>query len=112
MKTILKKYIGGGVVSFLFPLVTLATDTSPANTTDLLNNISKFLINPMIFTLFSIAFVVFIWGLVQFVANLNNEEARSTGGKHMIWGLIGMAIMVSVNGIIGIIDSTVKQIGG
>lgn len=109
MKNILKKYIGVGTVSLLFPLVALASNTT---TTDLLNNISKFIINPIIFTLFSIAFVVFIWGLVQFVANLDNEEARSTGGKHMIWGLIGMAIMVSVNGIIGIIDSTVKQIGG
>jgi hypothetical protein len=85
---------------------------APANATELLNNISKFVINPIIFILFSAAFVVFIWGLVQFIAHLDNEEARSTGAKHMVWGIIGMVVMVGVNSIVDIIQSTVRQIGG
>ncbi len=93
-----------------WPFLTFAVP--PANATVLLNRISTYLINPLIYMLFTAAFIVFIWGLVQFVGNLNNEEARSTGGKHMLWGLIGMAIMLSVNGIIGIINATVGQIGG
>lgn len=84
---------------------------SALTATDLLNNISKFILNPIIFVLFSTAFIVFVWGLVQFVAHLDNEEARQTGGKHMIWGIIGMVIMVSVNPIIGIIQSTLRQLG-
>lgn len=84
----------------------------PENVTELLNRISAFIINPIIFVLFSAAFVVFIWGLVQFVANLDNEEARSTGGKHMLWGLIGMAIMAGVVGIVAIIQNTIASIGG
>lgn len=110
MKNLAKKITVVGLVSYLSPLISLAD--APADATDLLNRISTFIINPMIFTLFTIAFVVFIWGLVQFVANLDNEESRSTGGKHMIWGLIGMAIMVSVNGIVNLIDATIQQIGG
>ena len=85
---------------------------APANATELLNNISKFVINPVIFILFSAAFVVFIWGVVQFVANLDNEEARSTGAKHMVWGIIGMVVMVGVNSIVDIIQSTIRQVGG
>lgn len=85
---------------------------APANATELLNNISLYVINPVIFVLFTAAFVVFIWGLVQFVAHLDNEEARSTGAKHMIWGIVGMVVMVGVNSIVDIIQSTVKQIGG
>lgn len=80
--------------------------------TDLLNNISKFIINPIIYVLFTAAFVVFIWGLVQFVANLDNEEARSTGVKHMLWGIVGMVIMAGVNSIITIINNTISSIGG
>lgn len=82
------------------------------NATYLLNAISKNIINPIIFALFAVAFVVFLWGLVQFLGSLDNEEARSTGVKHMIWGIIGMVIMISANGIIAVINNTVKAIGG
>ncbi|MEK7170424.1 MAG: hypothetical protein AAB767_03995 [Patescibacteria group bacterium] len=101
------------------PLIALAGDTPlveitdpPADATDLVNRISTFILNPVIYVLFAAAFVVFIWGLVQFVANLDNEEARSTGGKHMLWGIIGMAIMAGVTGIVIIIQNTITQIGG
>lgn len=102
--------ISGALVSLVFPLFALAD--APADVTELLNNIGTYIVNPIIFGLFTIAFVVFIWGLAQFVMNLQNEEARSTGAKHMIYGLIGMVIMVGVNGIVSIIDNTVRQIGG
>lgn len=79
--------------------------------TDLLNNISSFIINPIIYVLFTGALVVFIWGLVQFAANLNNEEARATGIKHIIWGIIGMALMSGVTGIMNIILNTISSLG-
>lgn len=110
---------GAGVVSFVLPLVLFAQDIGadklvnpPSNVTDLLNRISTYIVNPIIFVLFTVAFVVFIWGLVQFVVHLDNEEARSTGGKHMLWGLIGMAIMAGVVGIVAIIQNTIASIGG
>ena len=80
--------------------------------TVLLNKISEFVINPIIYTLFAAAFVVFIFGLVQFATHLDNEEARSTGIRHMVWGIVGMVIMVGVNSILGIIDKTILSIGG
>ncbi len=91
---------------FTFPFL-----ASALTATDLLNRISTFIINPIIYVMFASAFVVFIWGLVQFVANLDNEESRQTGGKHMLWGVIGMVIMVGVNQIINIINETLKQLG-
>jgi len=102
--------VTGYSVLFGMPLA-LYAGTPPANATELLNRISLYVINPVIFILFSAAFVVFIWGLVQFVANLDNEEARSTGAKHMIWGIVGMVVMVGVNSIVDIIQSTIKQVG-
>jgi uncharacterized membrane protein len=83
----------------------------PKDATDLLNRISKVIIDPIIYLLFAAAFVVFVWGLVQFIANLDNEEARSAGGKHMLWGIIGMVVMVGVNAIIAIIQNTILQLG-
>lgn len=97
------------LVLFLSPLIVFA---KTINATVLLNRISTFVIDPIIYLLFAAAFVVFIWGLVQFVMKMDNEEARSTGVKHIIWGIIGMVIMVGVNAIIAIIDATIRSIGG
>ena len=107
--------LGSSLSSFLFsvPIVLHAQLTNPPkDATELLNRISEHIIDPIIFTLFTAAFVVFIWGLVQFVSHLDNEEARSTGGKHMIWGIIGMVVMVGVNSIIAVIQNVIAQIGG
>ncbi|MDO8594171.1 MAG: hypothetical protein Q7R93_01510 [bacterium] len=100
-------------VLFIIPAVSFGTvvPAPPANATDLLNKISLYVINPVIFILFSAAFVIFIWGLVQFVIHLDNEESRSVGSQHMIWGVIGMVVMVGVNSIIGIIQNTIAQLG-
>lgn len=104
------RYItAGSIVPWLVPLLAFAK--APENAADLMNRISTFVINPMIYVLFACAFVVFVWGLVQFIMNSANEEARNTGAKHILWGLIGMVIMVGVNGILGLINSTIKQIG-
>ncbi len=112
--TVFSKLLAVGV--FLTPLLALAdlgaVTNPPANVTALLNKISEVIINPLIYMMFTAGFVVFIWGLVQFVAHLDNEEARATGGKHMLWGIIGMVIMVGVVGIVNIIQNTIRSIGG
>ena len=108
-------FLWHGLCFFFAPLALYAQQTlvnPPKDATELLNRISEHIIDPIIFTLFTVAFVVFVWGLVQFVSHLDNEEARSTGGKHMIWGIIGMVVMVGVNSIIAVIQNVIVQIGG
>ncbi len=122
MTTTLRRYIQIVIRGVIFspllglPFVVFAQGTlnenASSNVTGLLNKISEVIINPIIFLLFAAGFVVFIWGLVQFVARLDNEEARATGGKHMLWGIIGMVIMVGVVGIVNIIQNTIQAIGG
>ena len=100
-------------IRILIPLLGLfyALPVHALDAVEFLNRIGLYIINPVIYVLFTIAFVVFIWGLVQFTANLNNEEARSTGAKHMLWGIIGMVIMVGGNKIADLVFGTVQQIG-
>ncbi len=73
----------------------------------LINNISKFILTPIIFLLFATAFLVFVWGVYNYVSGLSNEEARGKGGRHMLWGILGMFIMLSVKFLITIIASTI-----
>ena len=72
----------------------------------LLSKISGAILNPIIGLLFALALVLFLWGVVQFIMNAENEEARKNGGRHMLFGIIGIAIMVSVVGILRIVINT------
>ena len=71
----------------------------------LLGKIAKQIVNPLITLMFAVAVVFFIYGVVEFISASDNEEARTTGKQHMIWGIIGIFIMVSVWGIMNILNN-------
>lgn len=56
--------------------------------------------------LFTIGLAAFIFGVVQYMLNPNNSEKRDEGKKYMIWGIIGLFVMVSVWGLVGILSNT------
>lgn len=66
----------------------------------LINKVNEFILNPIIILLFSVALVVFLYGIFKFVMNSGEDKAREEGKKSIVWGLVGMLIMVSVFGII------------
>ncbi len=72
----------------------------------LLNFASCTLINYVVPLLFTVAVVAFIWGVIQMVINPANEEARKKGKSFMIWGLVGLFVMVSVWGIVSVFTHT------
>ncbi len=71
-----------------------------------LTNVNKLIVNPLIGLLFALAIVYFLYGVMEFVGNAENEEARTTGKSHMVWGIIGIAIMLGVWGILNIVINT------
>ena len=76
----------------------------------LIDSIQFLVINPLIGLLFALAFLMFLWGLAQFIINSDNEEGRTTGKTHMIWGIVGMFIMVGAYAIINILSNTLNTI--
>lgn len=56
--------------------------------------------------LFSLATVGFIWGIIQFFLNPDNEEKRKQGKSYMIWGLIALFVMISMWGLVGVLSKT------
>ena len=69
-------------------------------------NLNRLIINPLILLLFALALVYFLWGVLEFMANQDNEEKRTTGKKHMVWGIVGITIMVGVFAIMNLILRT------
>lgn len=72
----------------------------------LLKKINKALINPFIIFLFALALIYFLYGLVEFLSNTDNADKREEGKSHMLWGVIGMFIMMSVFTIMQILADT------
>jgi ABC-type phosphate transport system permease subunit len=77
------------------------------NTTDqIISKFGTYIVDPLLLVIFAAGFFLFIWGLFEFMVNSSRGADRETGKQHMIYGTIGMLIMVSVYGIISLIDST------
>lgn len=72
----------------------------------LLDKLITYVVNPAILLVFAAGFMVFMYGLLEFMWNLNSGEASREGKQHLVYGLLGMLIMVSVYGILKIIDDT------
>jgi len=73
----------------------------------LVDRLVQSIINPLIGLLFGLAFIFFLWGIVEYFWQSESEAARAKGTRHMIWGVFGMFIMFAVFAIIRIIAGTI-----
>jgi len=80
---------------------------------EILNNIINNILNPAVRVLFAAGFFLFLWGLFNFLYNLESvakekgdHNKRQEGARHLKWGIVGMLIMVSVQGILALIINT------
>lgn len=47
--------------------------------------------------------VVFFWGLIKFIYAAGDEKKIADGKQLIIWGIIGLFVMVSIWGIINLL---------
>ena len=78
----------------------------------ILENIKKAIVDPIIYFLFALALVYFLYGVLELIRNADSEEARKVGQQHIIYGVIGMFIMISFYGIMHVICNTIPGAGG
>jgi len=71
-----------------------------------IRNVESMIIDPIIGLLFALAIVYFLYGVFEFLSNQANEEKKTTGKSHMIWGVIGITIMMGVWTILSIVLNT------
>ncbi len=73
-----------------------------------LQRVNQLILNPIIFLLFTLAFVYFVWGVIRFLSTNNGDKSntRIEARNSILWGIVGMVIMFSVYGIVGFILDT------
>ena len=88
-------------------VVVLASTALPARASheQIIKTVVDELLKPLANVLLVLATVFFVYGVVEYIAGASNETARTTGKRHIVWGLVGLAIMVSVRVILSILRS-------
>ncbi len=71
-----------------------------------ISNVNKLIINPLILLLFALALAYFLWGVFEFISSQEEEAKKTTGKSHMMWGIIGITIMMGVWTILNIVLNT------
>ncbi len=73
---------------------------------DIMAKVSDNIVSPIVAVLFLVAFVVFVYGMFEMISSQDDSDKRKNGKNAILWGVIGMVIMVSVYGIIRLIANT------
>lgn len=89
-------------MNFIFPNIAYASLDS------FIGNVDRMIINPLIIFLFALALVYFLYGVFEFIANGANDEKKTIGKSHMLWGVIGLTIMMGVFAILSVILNTLN----
>jgi succinate dehydrogenase/fumarate reductase cytochrome b subunit len=94
----------------LLPAVVVA-QTPPASPTPdtsfittLIGQLSG-IINLVIPIVITLALLLFLWGLVKFMTAAGDETAQQSGKKLMIWGIVILFVMVTVWGLVALLNS-------
>lgn len=53
-----------------------------------------------------VALAFFLYGLVDFIANADNEQKRIKGKNLMTWGVVALFVMVSMWGLVNMLHNT------
>lgn len=67
---------------------------------------NRIILFPLITLLLGVALVVFLYGCFEYITGAANEAAREKGRKHILWGLVGMLVMISAQAILNIAAGT------
>jgi TRAP-type C4-dicarboxylate transport system permease small subunit len=71
-----------------------------------LARIENAILFPLMTLMMAVALFVFIWGAYEYVAHAGSSEAQDKGKQHMLYGIIGLVVMVSAYGILKIAAGT------
>ena len=98
----------GFVSAVLLPMMALAAPPPiPDSAKAFIGKISTEILYPIIAILFALATMYFFYGVAAYIWNPDNEEMREKGKIGMLYGLIGIFIMVAVFGILSFIINVV-----
>ena len=103
------KVITFGALTFLLtPFIAFAQ----AGTVQQLIGIVGGIIASIIPIVIALALLFFFWGLAKFILHADDENERAKGKNIMVWGIVALFVIVTVWGIIAVLQNTFIGPGG
>ncbi|HAE36801.1 TPA: hypothetical protein DCX66_03460 [Candidatus Nomurabacteria bacterium] len=102
----------GGLLMFSFvgaedtTVARICTENDLHTVGGIINWVSCLLYRAVIPLLFALGTAGFIWGVIQFYLNPDNEEKRKKGKSFIVGGLIALFLMVAMWGIVNVFTNT------
>jgi len=91
----------------LFPVAAFAQGAAGINEagpTNFINSITN-IIEKIIPLLVGVAVLIFIWGVLKYILAGSDDASKRTEARgFMIWGIVAIFVMVSVWGLVGILQ--------
>ncbi|MDP3710655.1 MAG: hypothetical protein Q8R29_02955 [bacterium] len=84
--------------ALLLPFAAFAQVAAPGQVNTILTNVLN-TATTVIQILFVFATLVFLWGVITYIAKADDEAARKKAKGLMAWGIIGLAVMAAAWGI-------------
>ncbi|MCX6719391.1 MAG: pilin [Candidatus Taylorbacteria bacterium] len=93
-----------------FPGYSLPQSGGSLNTLENVNDLSarfSSIMNLAVYILISIAFLYIVWNIVQyFIKGKSGDEDRKESGTNIMWCIAGLAIILSIWGLVNILMNT------
>lgn len=74
--------------------------------TGLIEFLTNSIIMPIIGLIGALAVLFFLWGVMKFIKDADNETKRAEGRQFILYGIIGLFVMVSVYGLVRVLENT------
>ncbi len=89
----------------LFAFAAVSTTEAPTDFRDLVYLILQDIFTPLVALIMGLAFVMFLWGVFKYIT-VASTEGKAGAKETIIYGLIGLFVMLSVWGLVKILTET------
>jgi hypothetical protein len=73
---------------------------------EFLTKINEAILFPLITLMMAIALLIFLYGAFEYVKGASNDGDRETGKRHLLYGTIGMLVMLSAMALLSLAAAT------
>jgi len=86
---------------FISPIVVLAADFA-----GIVSFFVYMIVNPVVYLIVGFAVVYFLWGVAKYILHSDDAKSREEGRSMMIYGIIAIFVMISMWGLVNLLDAT------
>jgi K+-transporting ATPase A subunit len=96
------------IIQFTYALTLALPSISFAAFDSIKNLLREFksILDLLIPIVFALALIFFFWGIAQFIRSAGDTKTLESGKNKMIWGIVGLFVMISIYGIIKYIGNS------